>query len=441
MMASSFRRQAIVFLGSLKLAIALLLLIAATSIIGTLIPQDQGPSVLETASFHPRLIQFLLAIKAYDVYHAAWFVALLTALFVNLAVCTWLRFPPTWRRYGLQWVARPKPTAKQDLLPLLGAPNAVRLDILRKRGFRVSEYAPQQYFVEKNKFVRLGPTLIHISLFAIMAGAIWGGLSGVNTSIPIQVGEAVRAEDIVRTARIRGPLSQPFAPFELKLDAFRIDFRPTGQVKQYYSRVMLTAPDAETQTRQVWVNEPLIYRGVYFYQAFWGVAALSLTRNGQTERLSMTPAKTGAYMSAPFKVGGKEFLIFLRSLEEPALLVSTKDFEAVGQLVPGIETALGSERFGIDSYHLYSGFQVKHDPGIPLVYFGCGLLVMGLLMVPFRHRELWITQDGDHWVLMGRSHKGRVILKREMAQLAQVWNDHCVRGDGGGLDGRELAGT
>ena len=47
----TWQREFLAFFGSLKLAIVLLLLIAAGSIVGTVIPQDQGPEVIRTGQF------------------------------------------------------------------------------------------------------------------------------------------------------------------------------------------------------------------------------------------------------------------------------------------------------------------------------------------------------------------------------------------------------
>jgi cytochrome c biogenesis protein len=115
-------------------------------------------------------------------------------------------------------------------------------------------------------------------------------------------------------------------------------------------------------------------------------------------------------------------MLYLRSFEEPGLLVSTKDFEPKAQVVPGLPAELHGATFKIDAYHLYSGLETKIDPGIPLVYLGCGMMILGLCMLPFRHREVWFRRDDEGWMMGGRTHRGRVILRREMAELARLWD-------------------
>jgi cytochrome c biogenesis protein len=419
----SWKREFLVFFGSLKLAIALLLAIAAASVIGTVIPQDQGPSVVTDAAFSDGLKSVLMFIQAYDVYHAGWFVTLLALLFLNLAVCTYLRFPPTWRRYKLQAVPAPAVSGLAEIQRLALPPDASKLDALRKRGWVIREQGEALFFAEKNKFVRLAPTFIHISLFLIIAGGIWGGLAGVKHSLPVMVGETIPSDTIVQTAYQKGRLHSAPPPFDLRLDAFRMEFRPSGMVKQYYSDVTIAPRDGRPAYQQtLWVNEPLIHDGMYFYQSFWGVGAVTWRIDGKAERQKLTQAKTGGYMSRPFVLGGETLMLFLRSLDEPAILLKVDGLQPVAQLVPGMPVEVAGQRFALDGYHLYSGLETKADPGIPLVYLGCGMLIFGLVLLPFRHCEVWIRQDETGWLMGGRTHRGRVMLKRELAAMAQLWN-------------------
>src|SRR5207253_10255475 len=123
-------------------------------------------------------------------------------------------------------------------------------DVLRKRGYKVSELENGAYFAEKNKFVRLNPTFIHISLFLIIAGAVVGGLTGLKNSFPIQVGQTVSSQQVVDESYLKGKLHGAPRPFDLRLDAFRMDFRPNGQVKQYYSEVTVMPKDGGVPYQQ-----------------------------------------------------------------------------------------------------------------------------------------------------------------------------------------------
>lgn len=417
----TLKKEFLVFFGSLKLAIVLLLLIAVASIIGTVLPQDQGPSVVTEAKFPEALKTVLMAIKAYDVYHAFWFNFLLALLFLNLAVCTYLRFPPTWRRYQMENPPAPPLPSLQEGVGLSGAPSEHRLNMLRKRGYRVAEIPNGEFFAEKAKFVRLAPTFIHISLFAIIAGAIIGGFTGIKNSLPVMVGEVIDSNQVFETSYVHGALAPRPKPFKIRLDNFRMDFRPMGMVKQYYSDLTIFPEGGTPYQKKIWVNEPLIHEGVYFYQSFWGIGGLTYSVGGKPTKILLQQAKSGGYLSHPFKLAGKDYVFFVRSLDQPALVVDTAKLEPVAQLVPGSSTQVAGQDLKLNEYQLYSGLETKRDPGIPVVYFGCGVLIFGLAMVPVSHREVWVRRGERGWVLAGRTHKGRVMLRKELEEIAQVW--------------------
>jgi cytochrome c biogenesis protein len=108
-------------------------------------------------------------------------------------------------------------------------------------------------------------------------------------------------------------------------------------------------------------------------------------------------------------------------MEEPAVIVSTKTLEPVTEVVPGQTVTVEGQPVKLMEYQLYSGLETKRDPGIPIVYFGCGILIFGLAMVPVSHREVWVRRGERGWVLAGRTHKGRVMLRKELEAIAQVW--------------------
>ena len=78
---------------SIKLTLFLLIILAFTSIFGTVIPQQEG--ALELAEkLSPGLVRFLSSLQLFDMYHSLWFRLIIGALAVNLIVCS-LDRPPS----------------------------------------------------------------------------------------------------------------------------------------------------------------------------------------------------------------------------------------------------------------------------------------------------------------------------------------------------------
>jgi cytochrome c biogenesis protein len=413
-------RKLLVAFGSLRLAIALLLLVALASTIGTVLPQDEGAAAITNSTFSPLVKRLLFAIHADDVYHCLWFQSLLGLLFINLAACTKLRFPATWRRYFTVTPVMPGVGAMQVKQRLSSAPDDALLARLRAQGYRVRALEGGNYFAERCKFARLGPTFVHLALFVVIGGAIWGGLTSWRGDRPVTTGTSVSSDELFKGST-QGRFASAPAPFDLTLDSFRMDTRPNGQVKQYYSELTVTPKDGtKPHQERIWVNQPLVYGGVYVYQSTWGIATVTCTVGGHTVELPLKQTKVG-YFSRQLPLHGEPHVLFVKSLDEPALLVSTQNFAVHGRLVPGTATMIDRQLIELVQYRLFSGFQVKRDPGIPGVYLGSALLLLGLGLVPIAHRELWIRRDDQGWVLGGRASKGRVALGEELARLVAAW--------------------
>ncbi|MBI5469262.1 MAG: cytochrome c biogenesis protein ResB, partial [Deltaproteobacteria bacterium] len=84
------------FLNSLKLTLFVLITLAVVSILGTVVEQNQ-PIENYLSAYGEKWTGFLLYVRANDLFHSWWFLALLTLLATNIIVCTFERFPPKWK--------------------------------------------------------------------------------------------------------------------------------------------------------------------------------------------------------------------------------------------------------------------------------------------------------------------------------------------------------
>lgn len=412
-----FKRRVIVPLGSLQLVIVLLLIVASAATIGTVLPQDRGVAGIEASTFPPLIKRVLIAVQAQDVYHAHWFQALLAVLFLNLACCTYLRFPATWHRLRLARPAMPGQLPVTEVLP--APPDEALFALLRARGYRV-QHLGDGGFAEKGKLARWAPTIVHLALFVVLGGAITSSLASWRGMGPITTGDSVSSLTFFHGAA-HGPLAGPPPPFDVKLEGFRMLMSGMGRPKQYYSDVLVTPHDGKAPYRAtLWVNKPLIHEGVYLYQSTWGLASATVEVAGVQLDLPLAQTEVG-YVSRPLPLISPSHVLFVKGLDSPAMLIAVRGLAVDGQVVPGTDVEVGGVKLKLLQYRLYSGFQAKADPGIPYVYLGSALLLLGLGLAPFSHREVWLRCDDRGWCLAGRASKGKVALASELAAVVAAW--------------------
>ena len=84
------------FFSSVKLAIFLLIIITAASMLGTLIPQQRSSA--EYAAHYGQLSSLLIKLEFTKLYQSLWFRSLLVLFSLNILVCTLTRLSPKLRR-------------------------------------------------------------------------------------------------------------------------------------------------------------------------------------------------------------------------------------------------------------------------------------------------------------------------------------------------------
>jgi len=251
------------FFASVKLAIALLILLAAASVLGTLIPQGRTPA--EYAARYGQLAGLMTGLQLTSLYHSGWYLVLLFFLALNTVVCTLSRFPAKWRRAF-------SPKVEAETAGLLAfkvksrfgknvpvAEARAKLEaVLASRHYRVKSQSVEKrlcVLAQKRKFGHFGSDAVHLGLLVVIAGGIVSGLAGFRTQLELSEGQTVQV---------------PRAPFEIRLDRFETEYYPQGMVKAWKSTVTVLEAGAGVLTQAILVNKPLTYKGFSFYQTSYG---------------------------------------------------------------------------------------------------------------------------------------------------------------------------
>ncbi|MFB2919250.1 cytochrome c biogenesis protein [Aerosakkonema funiforme] len=426
-----FRQELLPLLADLRLAILLLLAIAVFSISGTVIEQGQSiPYYQSNYPEHPALFGFLtwkvIIILGLDsVYRTWWFLSLLILFGTSLTACTFTRqFPALKAARNWKFFDR---TGQFEKLALsaefeTGSLNSL-LPALQKRRYRIFQEGNSLY-ARKGIVGRIGPIVVHASMLIILAGSIWGAMTGFMAQELVPSGGSFQVKNIVDA----GPLANPqiLKDWSVKVNRFWIDYTPEGEIDQFYSDLsVLDKEGKEVDREKIYVNKPLRYRGVTFYQTDWSIAAIRFQlNNSPILQLPMAQLNTGGQGRIwgtwiPTKPDLSEGVSLLaRDLLGTLLIYDTKG-QLQSTVREGMTTVINGVRLKIVEVVGSTGLQIKADPGIPIVYTGFGLLMLSVMMSYVSHSQIWALQKDDRLYVGGRTNRAQVAFEREIIEILE----------------------
>lgn len=426
------RREFLPVLTDLRLAIALLLLIAVFSISGTVIEQGQSPGFYQ-ANYpeHPALFGFLtwkvIQVVGLDhVYRTWWFLALLILFGTSLTACTFTRQLPalkTARRW--KYYEEPRQFQKLALSAELetGSVNSLK-EILQKRRYQVFQEKDGILYARKGIIGRIGPIIVHVGIVTILLGGIFGAMTGFVAQEMVASGDTFQVKNIIDA----GPWAntQVLKDWSVKVNRFWIDYTPTGGIDQFYSDMsVLNNQGKEVDHKKIFVNQPLRYRGVTFYQTDWGISAVRIRfNNSPIFQLPMAALNTngrgriwGTWI--PTKPDLSEGVSLIAKDLQGMVLI----YNAEGKLVDTVRAGMSTQVNGVTLKILdvigSTGLQIKSDPGIPLVYSGFAVLMLGTVMSYFSHSQIWALQKSDRLYVGGKTNRAQVVFEREVLEILE----------------------
>ena len=449
------------FFSSIKLTFVLLIILATTSIFGTVIPQQQE-AMQFAHKLSPGLFQILSSLQFFDMYHSIWFRVIICALALNLIVCSIDRFPTTLKLFrALPRPDRFKPF--ENLPPQRGLlvkgeidEVSVRVaDILKGlyKKIQIKNIDKQSFFYcEKGRYSYFGVYLVHLSILIILIGGIIGSLFGFEAYVNIEEGEAVDTV-ILRKNRIPKKLG-----FNVRCEKFRVVFYDNGTPKEYRSVLSFLNGGEVAHRGDLLVNHPINFRGISFYQSSYGTSPgdkvqLKISKNGFD--LANPTMEVKLNRPVPLPGNGGQFLVgdirddFMRMGPAALIVIKPSDgdetrfwvfqhqdlirerFPEIFKKFPKLNPALYKPyTFYLDKIEsrYYTGLQVNKDPGVLFVWVGFFMIVIGFFITFFMsHRRVWVrvstSRNRLRISVAGRANKNHVGLERELDQVAKSLRD------------------
>jgi len=270
------------FLASVKLAIYTLIIIALSSIVGTIVEQAAEPSknIALLAKFFgdnaaPTVYNIFAKMGFMDMYSSWWFVSFLAIFSINLIVCSIDRFPKTWR--SIRKPQRPLPENSIKSLAIkknlkfktsLNVAKDEFQNLLKSSRYKVSEASEEgsvQLYTQKNRYAKLTVYVVHLSIILIFIGAVIGSKFGFKGYVNIVEGRSTKVA-------YKSPGEPIPLGFAVKCVWYKTEYYgATSTPREFMSELVILDKGREVKRKVIEVNDPLKYKGITFFQSSYGV--------------------------------------------------------------------------------------------------------------------------------------------------------------------------
>lgn len=387
-------------LADLRFAIFILLLISLCSIIGTVIEQDQS---LEIYKLNYPLTNQLFGFLSWDrilefgldhVYKTCWFLTLILLFGVSLITCTFLQQLPSLKiARRCQFFRTTDQFCRLKISTIL---NNFSLNKVLSR-LRRSQYSIFQQknivYCYKGLIGRIAPIVVHFSMILVLVGTIVGSLFGFKAQEIIPKTETFHIQNILNNGQLT------IVPkVSARINDFWIIYTKQKTISQFYSDIsILNNEGNEIERKTSFVNSPLIYKGIYYYQTDWNLTGLRFQDlNRQIIEYPLVNILSN---------NNKVWLTWIPSNQtlDDGIIIITDNLQGYCSVYNDLGIFLGNlelnesltsnPSFTLLEIISSTGLQIKTDPGIPIIYTGFFFLMVSTLISYISYSQIWIIQE------------------------------------------------
>ena len=436
---------------SVRLTVVVLLSLAVTSVIGTIIPQNMRPDEYLN-EYGELLYKILSAFDIFDMYHSWWFQLLLLMLIINVVVCSTNRFSALRK---IIFVKNPSfdvtkfrnLSDKEEFTDSRSLEDLKRIYVpivSRSFGYRRTEETDNGFrvFAEKGRWTRIGVYAVHFSVVLLLIGGLIGSIFGFAGFVNISEGQTIDSIRLNNTGKAQK------LNFQIRCDNFNITFYDSGAPSEYRSTLTILEQGKSVLTRNIIVNEPLRYKGINIFQASYGeLPPREITLNFQNRATGISHKKKVS-LGQPLDIPGDMGQFVIKghrdsynyrghNLGETIMGILTPNSGSQVHVIMPVRFPVfdrmrnGDLIISVEDYEhsYYTGLQVTRDPGVLVVYTGFVIMIIGCFITFFMsHQRLCvdISKSGKKSRIMvaGTSNKNKLGMQTRIKKIAKSLRIH-----------------
>ena len=410
----------------LRFAIAILLIIAGFSIIGTIIEQDQS---IETYKLNYPITNPVLGFLSWNiilkfgfdhVYKTWWFISFLITFGTSLLSCTFLQQVPSLKiARRCQFFRTTQQFNRLNITKNISHLNLAQLLFkIKERQYSIFQQKNIAYCY-KGLIGRIAPLVVHFSMILILLGSVLGAIGGFKAQEIVPKTETFHIQNILTNGQFT-----LIPKTSARVNDFWITYTKQKTVNQFYSQISILNDEGnEIQQETIFVNSPAQYNGITYYQTDWNLIGLRVQDKNQVSvqypLTSILNDRDKIWLSwVPLNSDLTDGFTLLINNLQGYCSIYNKFGDFIGNLELN-ETLNRNSFLTLIDIISSTGLQIKADPGIPVIYAGFGFLMISTLVSYITYSQIWIVKDQNNYYIGGNTTRATYDFELEFFKITK----------------------
>ena len=416
-------------LANLQFAIGLLITIGIIIALGTIIEQDQSLNFYkENYTDTNPLFGFLswkliTALNLDRIYTAWWFISVLLVFGGSLLACTFTTQLPSVKTFKI-W----KFITQRSQYKNLKVNTDIKLGVSNSVAFNCN--ANKYHFFRQHKkgyaysglLGRVAPIVVHASIIVLLIGSTFGSFAGYTSQEIIPRGEIFHIQNLTKFGNIS------YLPQDLtcRINNFWITYTKELKTDQFYSDLSLFDQKGnEIKRKIIFVNEPLTYENVVYYQTDWDIVGLKLRLDNK--KILQVPLKKITKSGNRFWFGplnlendkSKALTIVVNDLKGTVYIYDSKGIKLQELSIGDFINTNNDLKIQVSDFITSTGLQIKSDPGLNIVYFSFFLLIISIYVSFFTYSQIWLVELAETIKVGGNSNRAVLFFQEDFRKIVR----------------------
>nr|YP_010952319.1 c-type cytochrome biogenesis protein [Gloiopeltis furcata]WMP13988.1 c-type cytochrome biogenesis protein [Gloiopeltis furcata] len=416
-------------ISNLNFSILILLLIACLSILGTIIEQEQN---LNYYQFNYPIYDYLNQMQLFNwqtiiylgldhIYTTWWFLFFLFIFFCSLTACTFSRQLPSLKN-ARNWKFKQNKGFEQCTAEFEVQSFSNVVYALNSKNYYVF-HKNSNIYGYKGLSGRVAPIFVHISIILTLTGSMIGLLSGFTAQQMIPAGEVFHVQNIIKS----GFKSNIPSNILGRINDFSVEYNNDQSIKQFYSNISLENNMGDyLDQKKIYVNSPLKFHGLTFYQTDWQINGLRIKLNQEScIQLKLIKTRTGNtdIWIYNLPIGQNNHISFVITSLKNKTLLYNNDGKFIKAISANEIIQVNNNSLCIIEIMTSTGIQIKTDPGIAGVYIGFLLLMISIIVSYLSYSQIWLSENNINKKLhiTGTTNRAKLAFEKELVGIKKLY--------------------